>query len=53
VTEFNDPQICRRQQISQDRREALRYALALGQRCALAAAVSSPASAQAADNTLR
>ena len=38
---------------SEDRREALRYALALGSGAALAAAVSSPVSAQAtADNTL-
>jgi polar amino acid transport system substrate-binding protein len=39
--------------ISEDRREALRYALAIGSGAALAAAVTSPASAQtAADNTL-
>src|SRR4051812_45111077 len=38
--------------ISEDRREALRYALAIGGGAALAAAASSPASAQAADNTL-
>jgi polar amino acid transport system substrate-binding protein len=39
--------------ISEDRREALRYALAIGGGAALAAANSSPASAQAAtDNTL-
>jgi polar amino acid transport system substrate-binding protein len=38
--------------ISEDRREALRYALAIGGGAALAAATSSPASAQAADNTL-
>jgi polar amino acid transport system substrate-binding protein len=39
--------------ISSDRREALRYALAIGGGAALAAAVASPASAQAtADNTL-
>src|SRR5882757_801889 len=39
--------------ISQDRREALRYALAIGSGAALAAATSSPASAQSApDNTL-
>jgi len=38
--------------ISEDRREALRYALAIGGGAALAAASSSPASAQAADNTL-
>src|SRR4051794_22851095 len=37
--------------ISEDRREALRYALAIGSGAALAAAVT-PASAQAADNTL-
>lgn len=40
-------------QISEDRREALRYALAIGSGAALAAAVTTPASAQtAADNTL-
>ena len=40
-------------QISRDRREALRYALAIGSGTALTAAVASPASAQAtADNTL-
>jgi polar amino acid transport system substrate-binding protein len=38
--------------ISEDRREALRYALAIGSGAALAAATSSPAAAQAADNTL-
>jgi polar amino acid transport system substrate-binding protein len=39
--------------ISEDRREALRYALAIGSGAALAAATSSPASAQtAAENTL-
>src|SRR6202045_405056 len=39
--------------ISEDRREALRYALALGSGAALAAAVASPAPAQATpDNTL-
>ena len=39
--------------ISEDRREALRYALAIGSGAALAAAVASPASAQATpDNTL-
>jgi polar amino acid transport system substrate-binding protein len=39
--------------ISEDRREALRYALALGSGAALASALASPASAQAAgDNTL-
>src|SRR6195952_3206646 len=39
--------------ISEDRREALRYALAIGSGAAFAAATSSPASAQAAaDNTL-
>jgi len=52
VTEFNDRKIADDDKISQDRREALRYALALGSGAALAAAVSSPASAQAADNTL-
>jgi polar amino acid transport system substrate-binding protein len=38
--------------ISEDRREALRYALAIGSGAALAASVASPASAQAPDNTL-
>jgi polar amino acid transport system substrate-binding protein len=39
--------------ISEDRREALRYALAIGSGAALAASVASPASAQATpDNTL-
>ena len=39
--------------ISEDRREALRYALALGSGAALVSAMASPASAQAsADNTL-
>jgi polar amino acid transport system substrate-binding protein len=39
--------------ISEDRRDALRYALALGSGAALTSALSSPASAQAAsDNTL-
>src|SRR5277367_5083876 len=39
--------------ISEDRREALRYALAIGSGAALATAIASPASAQAAsDNTL-
>jgi polar amino acid transport system substrate-binding protein len=39
--------------ISQDRREALRYALAIGSGAAVSAALASPASAQAAgDNTL-
>ncbi|WP_024517552.1 transporter substrate-binding domain-containing protein [Bradyrhizobium sp. Tv2a-2] len=39
--------------ISEDRREALRYALAIGSGAALASALASPASAQAAgDNTL-
>jgi polar amino acid transport system substrate-binding protein len=39
--------------ISEDRREALRYALAIGSGAALASAIASPASAQAAaDNTL-
>src|ERR1700735_891087 len=39
--------------ISEDRREALRYALALGSGAAIASSLSSPASAQtAADNTL-
>src|ERR1700740_2781445 len=39
--------------ISEDRRDALRYALALGSGAALTSALSSPASAQASsDNTL-
>jgi polar amino acid transport system substrate-binding protein len=38
--------------ISEDRREALRYALAIGSGAALTAAIASPASAQPADNTL-
>src|ERR1700758_718240 len=39
--------------ISEDRREALRYALAIGSGAALASALASPASAEAAaDNTL-
>src|SRR6201986_1878950 len=39
--------------MSEDRREALRYALAIGSGAALASAMASPASAQtAADNTL-
>src|SRR3954454_6700464 len=52
MTEFNDRKIADDSKISEDRRDALRYALALGSGAALAAAVSSPASAQAADNTL-
>jgi polar amino acid transport system substrate-binding protein len=48
----HDRKIADDNKISEDRREALRYALALGSGAALAAAVSSPASAQAADNTL-
>src|SRR6478752_1403659 len=53
VTESNDRKIADDGKISEDRREALRYALAIGSGAALAAAVSSPASAQAgADNTL-
>jgi polar amino acid transport system substrate-binding protein len=41
------------QKISEDRREALRYALAIGSGAALASALAGPASAQtAADNTL-
>jgi polar amino acid transport system substrate-binding protein len=39
-------------EVSEDRREALRYALAIGGGAALASALVSPASAQAADNTL-
>src|SRR5262249_29610318 len=38
--------------ISEDRREALRYALAIGSGAALTAAIASPASPQATDNTL-
>ena len=52
VTEPNDRKIAD-DKISEDRREALRYALAIGSGAALAAAVTGPASAQsAADNTL-
>lgn len=41
------------QKVSEDRREALRYALALGSGAAIASTLTSPASAQtAADNTL-
>ena len=41
------------QKISEDRREALRYALAIGSGAAIASSLASPASAQgAADNTL-
>lgn len=41
------------QKISEDRRDALRYALAIGSGAALASAMTTtPASAQAADNTL-
>ncbi len=47
VTKSDDPRI------SEDRREALRYALAIGSGAALASAIAGPASAQAsADNTL-
>ena len=52
MTESNDRKIADDGKISEDRRDALRYALALGSGAALAAAVSSPASAQATDNTL-
>ena len=53
MTESNDRKIADDSKISEDRREALRYALAIGSGAALAAAVTSPASAQtAADNTL-
>lgn len=38
--------------ISEDRRDALRYALGIGSGVALAAAMATPASAQTADNTL-
>jgi polar amino acid transport system substrate-binding protein len=38
--------------ISQDRRQALRYALTIGSGAALASTLTSPASAQSADNTL-
>ena len=39
--------------VSEDRREALRYALAIGSGAAIASSLASPASAQsAADNTL-
>ena len=38
--------------VSEDRREALRYAFAIGGGAALSSALASPASAQTADNTL-
>src|SRR5579871_4391359 len=38
--------------ISEDRREALRYALAIGSGAAIASSLATPASAQTADNTL-
>jgi polar amino acid transport system substrate-binding protein len=47
VTQYDDSKI------SEDRRDALRYALAIGSGAALASAMTNPASAQgAADNTL-
>ncbi len=53
VTESNDRKTADDGRISEDRREALRYALAIGSGAALAAAVTSPASAQStSDNTL-
>src|SRR6476646_1165941 len=53
MTESNDRKIADDSKISEDRREALRYALAIGSGAALAAAVTSPASAQStSDNTL-
>src|SRR6478609_3335071 len=53
MTESNDRKIADENSISEDRREALRYALAIGSGAALAAAITGPASAQsAADNTL-
>jgi polar amino acid transport system substrate-binding protein len=53
VTESNDRKIADDNRISEDRRDALRYALAIGSGAALAAAVTSPASAQSTpDNTL-
>src|ERR1700716_1671747 len=53
VNDSSDRKIADDSKISQDRREALRYALAIGSGAALAAAVATPASAQATqDNTL-
>ena len=53
MTESNDRKTADDGRISEDRREALRYALAIGSGAALAAAVTSPASAQStSDNTL-
>src|SRR5438128_12613923 len=53
VTEPNDRKIADDSKISEDRREALRYALAIGSGAALAAAVTGPAAAQSTpDNTL-
>jgi polar amino acid transport system substrate-binding protein len=46
MTESNDRKIADDSKISEDRREALRYALAIGSGAALAATVSSPAAAQ-------
>jgi len=53
VTTSHDSRISDDSKMSQDRREALRYALAVGSGAALASALVSPAAAQAtADNTL-
>src|SRR5882672_8792575 len=53
VTTSHDGRISDDSKMSQDRREALRYALAVGSGAALASALVSPAAAQAtADNTL-
>jgi polar amino acid transport system substrate-binding protein len=53
VTTSHDSKISDDSRMSQDRREALRYALAVGSGAAIASALASPAAAQAtADNTL-
>ena len=51
MTESNDRKTADDDKISEDRREALRYALAIGSGAALAAAVTSPASAQSTPTT--
>jgi polar amino acid transport system substrate-binding protein len=51
VTPLDDGKVDGRE-VSEDRREALRYAFAIGGGAALASALASPASAQATDNTL-
>ncbi len=53
MTTSHDSKVSDDSKISQDRREALRYAFAVGSGAALASAIVSPASAQASpDNTL-